>query len=276
MDQILCPVDFSDYSLNALEYAANLLQTRKGSITLLFIFSEAEFSKAIKGKENSSDFSSLKNHASHKLKILSEETEKSFQIKCDYNLAIGGVDKTIANYADNNDFDYIIMGTMGNGYNKDTVIGSRTMRTVKESRTPVITVPLQASFKGLKSVIYASDYSENDKLIMQRVVSFIYPFHSRIKFIHISHSKNEMSESTYEAFKSDLDTFLGYDKISYYLKEYKNNISYGIEDFVNEQKGDILVLYKRKRNFLDKLFSSSVSKELSYLASHPLMIFKEY
>ncbi|MBK6264410.1 universal stress protein [Marivirga sp. S37H4] len=275
MDRILCPVDFSEYSLNALEYAANLLQIKKGYITLLYIFTEHEFSKAIKDKDDPASFNSMKEHAAQKLKVLAEETENAFQVKCEYNMAIGGVDKTIASYADNNDFDYIVMGTMGNGYNESTIIGSRTMRTVKESKTPVITVPIQTTFNGLKSVVYASDYSESDKLIMQRLVSFVFPFHSRIRFVHISHSKNVMSENTYEAFKSDLDSFLGYDRVSYYLKEYKNDISHGIEEFVKEQHGDLLVLFKRKRNFLDNLISSSVSREISYLSSHPVLIYKE-
>ncbi len=275
MNKVLCPIDFSEYSLNALEFACNLLQTKKGGITLLHIFTEADFSKSIKNKDEEKSFESLRDLASEKLRILADETKKTFNVKCDYSLSIGGIDKTIARYADENDFNYIVMGTQGNGYNEQTVIGSRTIRTINETKTPLITVPLETSFKGLNSIVYASDYSDFDKLYLQKVVSFALDFNSRIKVVHVSHSKNNMSENTYEAFKLELSSFLGYEKISYYLKEYKEDVSHGIEEFMNEQQGDLLVLIKRKRSFLDKIISSSVSKEITYFTSHPLLIFKE-
>ncbi|WP_375581378.1 universal stress protein [Marivirga tractuosa] len=84
-----------------------------------------------------------------------------------------------------------------------------------------------------------------------------------------------MSAKSYEKFKTELSSFLGYDKISYYLKEYKKDISSGIEEFVNEQQGDLLVLLKRKRNFFEKLIGSSVSTEITYLSTHPLLIYHE-
>ncbi|MGJ3235727.1 universal stress protein [Marivirga sp.] len=273
MDKFLCPVDFSAYSLNALEYASKLLQIRKGSMTLIHIFSEKEFLHSLEGEK--SDFDDLKQHAKDKLSGLADEIEKEYEFECDFVLSIGEVNNSISQYAVNNDFDLIIMGTQGNGYSRKTIIGSRTLRTVENSAVPVLTVPLDADFKNWNSVVYASDYSDHDKITMQKLVSFIYPFRSRIRFVHVSHSKNVMSEKSYEEFKSELSSFLGYEKISYYLKEYKKDISSGIEEFVNEQQGDVLVLLKRKRNFFEKLLGNSVSTEITYLSTHPLLIYQE-
>ncbi|RUA27312.1 MAG: hypothetical protein DSY77_17590 [Bacteroidetes bacterium] len=273
MDKFLCPIDFSAYSLNALEYAAKILQVRKGSMTLIHIFSEKEFLHAL--DDEKSDFNDLKDHAKEKLYHLADEIEKEYGFDCDVVLSIGELNNSISKYALENDFDLIVMGTQGNGYNRKTIIGSRTIRTVENSITPVLTIPLEAEFKGWNSVVYASDYSEKDKVIMQKLVSFIYSFRSRIRFVHVSHSKNKMNEKSYQSFKEELSSFLGYDKISYYLKEYKKDISSGIEEFVFEQNGDLLVLLKRKRNFLEKLIGNSVSAEVSYLSTHPLLIYHE-
>ncbi|GAB3343721.1 hypothetical protein GCM10027429_34710 [Marivirga atlantica] len=275
MDNILCPVDFSPYSLNALEFAANILQVRKGNLTLMHVFSEKEFSNAIESEKDAHSFTDMKDYAQHKLRVLADETERNFEVNCDYVITVGDVNESINKYTAKNDIDYVVMGTQGNGYNKETVIGSRTIRTVDTSNVPVMTVPIQAQFNGFNSVVYASDYSKHDRVTLQRLVSFIYNFKSRIKVVHVSHSNNEMNEQTYERFKEELSTFLGYDKMSYYLKEYKSDISHGIEEFVNEQEGELLVLLKRKRNFLETLLSSSVSQEISYLSSHPLLIFLE-
>ncbi len=275
MDNILCPVDFSTYSLNAMEYAANLLKIRHGNLTLIHVFSDEEFSSAIKNEATEHAFSNMRDHAQHKLRLLAEETAHEFNIKCDYIISLGDVNQAINKYANSNDIDYIVMGTLGNGYNKETIIGSRTIRTVENSDIPVITIPIQAKYRGLNAVVYASDYSEHDRITLQRLVSYIYSFKSRIKVVHVSRSKNHVSENNYEEFKQELSTFLGYEKISYFLKEFKSDISHGIEEFVNEQDGDLLVLLKRKGNFFTNLIGSSVSKDITYLSSHPLFIFQE-
>jgi nucleotide-binding universal stress UspA family protein len=275
MDNILCPIDFSPYSMNALEYAASLLKVRTGNLFIIHVFSEDELIKYFSNRQSDKETENLKDFAVEKLKILTKETEASFNINCSYILSIGDVNLSINKYTKQHDIDYVVMGTQGNGYNKDTVIGSRTMRTVESSEVPILTVPIQAQFNGLQSVVYASDYSKHDKLTLQRLVSFIYNFKSRIKVVHISRSKNQMSEHAYSDFKKELLTFLAYDKMTYHLKEYKDDISHGIEEFVNEQDGELLVLLKRKRNFFESLISSSVSTEVSYFSSHPLLIFQE-
>ncbi|WKK74636.2 universal stress protein [Marivirga salinae] len=273
MDKFLCPIDFSTYSLNALEYAAKILKVRKGSLTLIHIFTEKEFLHSLDGEK--SEFNDLKDHAKDKLYNLADEIEKEYGFECDVVLSIGDVNNSISKYANDNDYDLIVMGTQGNGYSRKTIIGSRTIRTVENSDIPVLTIPLEADFNGWNSVVYASDYSENDKIIMQKLVSFVYSFRSRIRFVHVSHSTNKMSEKSYQEFKDELSSFLGYDKISYYLKEYKKDISSGIEEFVNEQQGDLLVLLKRKRNFFEKIMGNSVSTEITYLSTHPLLIYHE-
>lgn len=275
MDNILCPIDFSPYSLNALEYAASILEVRTGKLTIIHVFSEKEMIQYFGNNQSDDQTNNLKDFAVQKLRVLANETHASFNIKCDYILSIGDVNTAINKYTQEHDIDYVVMGTQGNGYNKETVIGSRTMRTVDSSTVPILTVPIQAQFSGLQSVVYASDYSKYDKVTLQRLVSFIYNFKSRIKVVHISHSKSQMTEKVYDEFKSELSTFLGYEKISYYLKEHKEDISHGIEEFVNEQEGELLVLLKRKRNFFESLLSSSVSTEVSYFSSHPLLIFQE-
>jgi nucleotide-binding universal stress UspA family protein len=242
-------------------------------MTLIHIFSEKEFLQAVEGEK--SEFNDLKQYEKEKLRGLADEIENEYGFECDFVLSIGEVNNSISQYALKNGFDLIVMGTQGNGYNRKTIIGSRTIRTVQNSTVPILTVPLDADYKNWNSVVYASDYSEQDNITMQKLVSFIYPFRSRIRFVHVSHSNNIMSEKNYEKFKTELSSFLGYEKISYYLKEYKKDISSGIEEFVNEQQGDLLVLLKRKRNFLEKLLGNSVSTEITYLSTHPLLIYHE-
>ena len=273
MDKFLCPVDFSAYSINALEYASKLLQIRKGSMTLIHIFSEKEFLRSLEGEKL--DFDDLKEHAKEKLEALASQIENEYEFDCDFVLSIGDINNSISTYSNKNNFDLIVMGTQGNGYNRNSVIGSRTLRTVQKATTPVLTVPVEVDFKFWNSVVYASDYSKLDKITMQKLVSFIYPFKSRIKFVHVSPSNNVMTAKNYEEFKTELSSFLGYDKISYYLKEYSSEISSGLEEFMNEQHGNLLVLLKRKRSFLEKLIGSSVSKEVTYLSTHALLIYPE-
>ena len=48
---ILCPIDFSDTSLNALEYAVRIGEKHDAHLTMLYVFTEEEFNKKLTTKE---------------------------------------------------------------------------------------------------------------------------------------------------------------------------------------------------------------------------------
>ena len=47
MNKILCPIDFSDTSLNAIEFAVEIGKKSQSKITLLHVYNEEDFNRDI-------------------------------------------------------------------------------------------------------------------------------------------------------------------------------------------------------------------------------------
>lgn len=47
MSKILCPVDFSETSLNAIEFATEIAAKNQSVLTLLYVFTENEFNSIV-------------------------------------------------------------------------------------------------------------------------------------------------------------------------------------------------------------------------------------
>jgi nucleotide-binding universal stress UspA family protein len=59
MKKILCPIDFSEVSLNALEFAVAIGEKENSDITLLNIFTPADFNKILNTEHVKEEFEKL-------------------------------------------------------------------------------------------------------------------------------------------------------------------------------------------------------------------------
>ncbi|MDH5605034.1 MAG: universal stress protein, partial [Cyclobacteriaceae bacterium] len=169
-------------------------------------------------------------------------------------------------------YDMIVMGTTGVG--KNLIIGSNTSRVIQKSAIPVFCVPQQAGYEGFKRIVYATDVQEADKMMIQRVVSFATFFQSRVNVLHVSQEGHEEEKGVVEEFFSDLKTFVPYNKISFESRTIHMELSQALLEYMEEIKGDLLVVYSKHRNFLEKIMHKSLTKKLSLIVNKPLFVIK--
>ena len=50
MKKLLCPIDFSEVSLNALEFAVAIGEKEKSELAIINIFTRSDFNKIVKSK----------------------------------------------------------------------------------------------------------------------------------------------------------------------------------------------------------------------------------
>ncbi|MEQ8573244.1 MAG: universal stress protein, partial [Fulvivirga sp.] len=223
MNKILCPVDFSSASLNAIEYALEIAKKFKSRLTLLHVFTEDDFNKALGQEAKGKTFKELLALANSKLKLLVnsivEETEG--QIKCDFHIEMGDLIDKIKEVAYDENYDLVVMGTTGVSRVHGVFFGSNTEDTIDEIRKPILCVPNNANFKHFKKIVYASDFLEEDKMAIQEVISFATMFDARIYVLHINLSD---SQKTYNKFVEELKSFIQYNKITFVNKNYKDEV----------------------------------------------------
>ncbi|MFP4092403.1 MAG: universal stress protein [Cyclobacteriaceae bacterium] len=283
MNKILCPVDFSDASLNAVEFATRIAEQHKATLTLIHVFTEQEFGEALskgafQARYKQSDIDNLLGAAEEMLKSMADEIYRISKSRgmqaCDYHFTYGPLERQITQFANEHHYKLIVMGTTGVVDVMEKYIGSNTVRTISRAHCPVMCVPTAAAYRKIKKIAFASDYQEEDKNVLNELVSFAMVTEAEIHVVHVAQQDNDMEEAMYREFEDTTRTYLDYPLLKFSV-EYNPDPSHGLDSYVLREKCDLLAVLYQRKNFFQKLLDESTTKDITYFASYPVMVFKE-
>jgi nucleotide-binding universal stress UspA family protein len=186
----------------------------------------------------------------------------------------GNIVKETLNYATEINTSLIVVGTEGVNDFRENIIGSRASRIVEQSQWDILVVPRKVFFKAPRKLVYASDYLEEDKIAIQKVVEFARFFDSEIDIVHVSGTHKALDKSLHETMVEEIEPFIKYDKVNFVLKSFRDDIALGLENYLQTAKGDMLVTLSEKKSFFDQIFSKSLSKKMAYFINKPLWVIK--
>lgn len=284
MNRILCPVDFSESSLNAVEYAAKLGAAHQATLTLIHVFTEEEFGKALTSRKlpdryKQNDIENLIGHAEDILKQLADEVYKIERREglaaCDYHFTYGPLNRQIVDYAKEHQYSMIVMGTSGVKDVFEEYVGSNTVKTIDRASCPVLCVPTEASYRVPKKIMYATNYQEEDTEALTRLALFAEPFRAEIHVVHVCHNKNLMERATYADFQQQIKDALPNADLQFEEMECEDDTVRGIDQYAIQQEMDLVVLLHHRRTFFERLFESSKVKNISYFATYPVLVYRE-
>ncbi len=148
MKTILAPVDFSDASMNAVSFAAEISRRSAARLVIVNILP--------KGQDE--------DETQNRLKSLESDLKKSFDtnLKCESFLAHGNLITTLKKIIAVQQPDLIVMGTKGASGLKKILIGSNTVNVISKIKLPVLVIPEVARFKnflkkGKNRIVLATD-----------------------------------------------------------------------------------------------------------------------
>jgi nucleotide-binding universal stress UspA family protein len=274
---ILCPTDFSECSLNAIEYAAKLGEKYQADLILFHVLNQADYLKL--SPLDTSGANQI-NFITEKLTNLKEAVSRESISKglksCQIDHRKGKIVKATLDYSNLIEADLIVLGTEGINDLRENIIGSRASRIVESADVDVLVVPRRVFFKDPKKLVYASDYLEEDKLAIQKIVQIAQFYDSEIDLVHVSSSQKAIDKSLHMTMVEEIQPFITYDKVNFVLKSYRNDLALGIENYLNVSKGDILFTLSKKRNFFEQIFTNSISKKMAYFINKPLWVIKSF
>ncbi len=283
MKKILCPIDFSASSLNAIEFAARIGEVHQAELTLIHVFTEEEFGEALSqgilaDRYKRTDIDNLVGAAEDLLSDLTDEVnaisqKKGLQI-CNYHFSYGSLEKHLTQFADENGYSLIVMGTSGVKDIFEEYSGSHTMRTVEKAHCPVICIPEKVKYRKFSKVVYATDYQDTDDKALQQLITLMNPFQVEIHVLHISYKDNEMEEAMYEEFVTAIKLNVPYPNLQFSRMRFEDP-AHGIDRYAIDQEANLVALYYKKRNFLEQLFLEGTTKRLAYFATYPIIFFKK-
>jgi len=273
MKRIICLIDFSETSLNALEFATNLCQNLKSELTLAYIFTETEFNKII-NRDEIGDLSSLKDEALEKMKAIASGIDKTRKqsglspIKC--VIESGQFNEKVLDLISSQQADLIVMGTDGAGNIIESWLGSSSTQIVELSDVPVLIVPFTAQFSSLNSIVFASNFDEEELASLDQLTEIADSCNSALTVLHLYRNGHQPNLELEEKMKAKI----GNSKANLISRHYDGDMTLAIDHYMNENDSDLLALVKTERNFIERLFNPGLTRRMTYLVKYPLLVFK--
>jgi nucleotide-binding universal stress UspA family protein len=189
--RILCPVDFSDYSRQALHYAGSIAKWYESSVTVLYVHPAVPVAAAAPGAPAFPPFAVT---ASDRDKLLTSmksfvEHETHSVAPIDYRVVEGPVGPEILDVARGVSADLIVMGTHGRSGFERLMVGSVTERILRKASCPVLSVPpaVQGEHPSaiFKKMLCAIDFSEWSMRALDYAISLAQEADAHLTVLHV-------------------------------------------------------------------------------------------
>lgn len=275
--KILFPTDFSAPASNAFRYALQLADQLEANIEVLHVvFPEAEpldfpvlVAQATQMRLESAK-EQLKQFVDIGLTQMLQQLKNAPAITSDIEL--GTPSKSIADTAERDDIDLIVMGTKGAHKNIEKIMGSVASAVVKKAHCPVLVVPENAQFQ-LKDIAYASNLNEADPFLIWKMIRLLELESPTIRCIHLNLGGEDVSAEAMEEMQDFFRERSPNLKIHFQNLPGENVID-GLNDIADYYAVDLLAMYQPNRSFFDNLFHQSSTKEMALKTLVPLLILK--
>jgi len=287
--KILVPVDYSDCSALACRYGAKIAQVAKVEILIFHAFYSPAYD-LIELTGNKSSQGKLREEVTQKLMVSEkakmdefmnssmkhDEFKKLRPSQIATRIAPGIAKDEIRDLAEQLQPKLVIMGTHGKDKRENSILGSITEIMIKKLRLPIMAIPDQYTFIGLKNIknlLFLTDYDESDFASIKKLMEFADPLGLTIHCLHVVSKPDNWEQMKMEGLKEYFRS--SYDKISVEcdVLSQKGDLLGSIDSYVKEKNINIISITTQKRSVIEKVFRPSITKRLFYHTSIPLLVF---
>ena len=278
MKTILYATDYSKNSIAALRYAQKLSIMLAARLVVTHVFSYPIVTQGMiiehlpEMRKQALKIHRTKLEDFCKAHLGQEWKTKKIQIAPVEDLAI--LDGVLAIAADWH-AKLIVVGAKGESAFQDTIVGTTTKRLIKKAACPVLAIPSEATYAAPKTIVYATDFEQEDVFAIQKTVELAQHFKSKIRVVHISTKKEYAGEIQMEWFKNALAEKVNYQSLEFKLL-FSEDIFDSLRTYLVEVNADMVVMLEReKQGFLKKLFHRDLVKKMQSYGELPLLSFNE-
>lgn len=289
--RILVPVDFSDYSLKACRIAFNLARDLNAKVKILHVYFNPYYPTALpmaeafayQGKEEKEFLNVIEKVKENVQKLCNTIDERIASgefppINYSYVLREGLPEEEIVNFTKEYRPALIVMGTRGKDQKDADLIGSVTAEVIEMSHIPMMAIPQNTPFadvKEVKKVSFLTNFSQRDLISFDAMVKLLEPYNNiAIELVHIAIKKGDKwDEIKLAGIKSYFSNQYPNLKLDYKLIDTDDMLK-SLDEYIKNEKVDILALTTSKRNIFARMFSPSISRKMLFHSDTPLLVLR--
>jgi nucleotide-binding universal stress UspA family protein len=180
----------------------------------------------------------------------------------------------IITYAHEIKADYICVSTVGSG-SLTQLLGNTASELIAFCPIPLFIIPKNYKSTAIKNVFFASDFKNFDEELL-RIEKFSAPVAAKLDVYHYDHKAFiDMNRSKFDKLVRKYST----QKIQFHLKQLDAlyPLLTHIKKDVAKVKPSIVVMFtKQNRNWFSRLFIASLSVEMAFDTTTPLLVFRKH
>ncbi|MEO8852615.1 MAG: universal stress protein, partial [Ginsengibacter sp.] len=163
MKNIVVPVDFSDASYNAANYAAMLSNIFNSNIILVHAYMNPAAIDEIPSHLLNQPGKELREVKEDQVNEYVEILRKKYTTRIEGIVREGAATPEILDVSNNKNASLIVIGMKGKG-KSNSVFGSNTTLVMRRSSVPVLVIPEKVEFKNVEVITLASDFDVETEL----------------------------------------------------------------------------------------------------------------
>lgn len=272
MKTIILPTDFSQASLNAANYAAEMARSIDADLLLFHVYylfiTYTEVPPLV-------DAAVLKENAESSMEEFKRNVIQNCgaDIKITSEVIMGSLVNELESLCERVNPYAVVMGSQGSSATDYRFFGSQTVQAMKQLKWPVIAVPTGVKFNAVKKIALACDFENVIATTpVEEVKNLVTDFHAELHILNTSRKEDHDPNMIFES--GLLMEMLSPLHHEYHFVTTKN-IDEGILDFCEMNNIDLLIVMPKRHNLLDKLIYKSHTRQLVLHSHFPVMALHE-
>ena len=268
MKKILVPTDFSENANLALRHAIQVANQFGATVTVVNIYQITTTTGSLKSIDHI-----VQSDREEEISVLIEEMKSLLtnNARMESQVRKGSSVENICQIAEKLKVDIIIMGTKGADGMKKMFLGSTASNVILNTTIPVLVVPgVYENFKLSNVTLALDDKKIEEVKVLKPVLDLVKGFGAKLELLTVideDHPKAKIDPN--------LEDHLNTNGVAYtYFVVKAPDIIEGIRKFVARENSDMLCLIHHPRGFFQNIFGESVSTEMAFDSSIPLLVLR--
>ena len=277
MKKIIVPVDFSDLSSHALDFAIEFNALVKGEIVLLHVLELPNYSFSVAGEMAHSrpeDFynGQVIKGAHNRLEEWATKVSEAGQ-KVAIRMKHGNPYQHISAEIVEEKAHWVVMGSTGASGLSEVFLGSNAERVIRHSDCPVITVKGPAKISEMKNLVFASDLSAEQNWVAHKAKDVQEMLSLNMHIVKVKTPHNFLSE------KAAMEQLTSFSKRNHFENTTLNTVEgdypdEGIIAFAEEVNAGMVIIGTHGKTGLAHIFGGSRAEDLANHSKIPVLTFK--
>jgi len=288
-ERILVAVDFSGYSMKACQIAFSIAEKVNAKVKILHVLHDIYFPSHIPFAESLKETpeEGLLDKTRKKMLELCLDIDQKIgagewpSINYSYSLREGMIEEGIDNFVKEYKPSLLVLGMKGKNNSQSTILGSVTADVIEMTNVPVLAVPENSPISTTSDIRHIAFLTNLQKRDLSSFQSLVNVFGSnpliKITFVHVNdrnRKENAWTENELEEISNNFGKKYPQVNVTYKLIN-SLDVTLSLDNFIEEEKVNVISLTTRKRNIFGRIFAPSISRKIILQNNIALFVFRE-